>query len=130
MLVAIRALNNITVHRLLTACCGVPSDSYRYQITNDFAKLLDLEGKENNSMITAPILLVLRIHIGPTRFLEDSAPNAEFDADGRLRIGSTSLDWDDSVVAEAIAAVEDDKDEEEDPREKNRRLKREKQRQK
>ncbi len=30
MLVAIRALNNITAYRLLTACRGVPSDSYRH----------------------------------------------------------------------------------------------------
>ncbi len=28
MLIAIWALNNITAHRLLTACCGVPSDRY------------------------------------------------------------------------------------------------------
>ncbi len=130
MLVAIRALNNITAHRLLTARRGVPSDSYRHQTTNDFEKLLDPEGKENTSMITAPILLVLRMHIGLTRFLEDGAPIAEFDADERLRTRSTGLDWDDSAVGKAIAAVEDDEDEEEDPREKNRRLKREKQRQK
>ncbi len=110
MLVAIRALNNITAHRLLTACRGVPSDSYRHQTTNDFEKLLDLEGKENTSMIIAPIFLVFRMHIGPTRFLEDGAPNAEFDADGRLRTGSISLDWDDNAVAKDIAAVEDDED--------------------
>ncbi len=71
-------------------------------------------------MITAPILLVLRMHIGPTRFLEDGAPNAEFDADGKLRTWSTGLDWDDSAVPEAIAAVEDNKNEEEDPQEKNK----------
>ncbi len=130
ILVAIRALNNITAHRLLTARRGVPSDSYRHQTTNDFEKLLDLEGKKNTSMITASILLVLRMHIGPTRFLEDGAPNAEFDANGRLCTGSTSLDWDDNAVAEAIATVEDNEDEEEDPREKNRQLKRKKQHQK
>ncbi len=60
------------------------------------------------------------MHIGLTRFLEDGAPNAEFDADERLRTGSVGLDWDDSAVAEAIAAVEDDEDEKEDPREKNK----------
>ncbi len=81
-------------------------------------------------MITAPILLVLHMHIGPTHFLKDSALNAEFNADRRLHTGSTGLDWDDSAVAEAIAAVKDNKDEDEDPREKNRRLKKEKQCQK
>ncbi len=66
-------------------------------------------------MITAPIFLVLYMHIGPTRFLEDGAPNTEFDADERLHIGSTGLDWDDCAkIAEAIAADEDDKDEKED----------------
>ncbi len=120
MLVAIRALNKITAHRLLTACCGVPLDSYRHQTINNFKKLLNLEPKENTSMITNSILLVLRMYIRPTRFLEDGAPNAKFDADGRLRIGSTDLDRDDSTVAEAIAAVDDDEDEEEDSREKNR----------
>ncbi len=112
MLIAIRALNNIIAHRLLIAHHGVPSDSYCHQTTNDFEKLLDLEGKENTLMITDPIFLVIHMHIGPTRFLEDDTPNVEFDADGRLRTGSTGLDWDDSAVAEAIAAVKDDKDEE------------------
>ncbi len=92
MLGSIWALNNITAHKLLTAYRGMPSDSYRHQTTNDFEKLLDLEGKEKTSMITAPILLVLHMHSGPTRFLEDAAPNAEFDTDGRFRIGSTGWD--------------------------------------
>ncbi len=130
MLVAIQALNNIIAHRLLTARRGSPSDSYRYQTTNDFEKLLNLEDKKNTSMITVQILLVLRMHIGPTRFLEVGAPNAKYDADERLRTGFISLDWDDSAVAEAIAAVEDNEDEEEDPLEKNRQLRREKQCQK
>ncbi len=130
MPIAIRALNNITTYRLLSSRCAMPLDSYCYQTTNDFKKLLDLEGKENTSMITASIFLVLRMHIGARRFLEDSAPNAEFDADGKLRTGSTGLDWDDSAVTEAITAVEDDEDEEEDPWEKKKQLKREKQCQK
>ncbi len=93
----------------------MPSDNYRYQTTNNFEKLLDLKGKENTLIITAPILLVFCMHIGPTRFLEDGASNAEFDADGKLRTGSTGLDWDNSTVAEAIATVENDENEEEDP---------------
>ncbi len=108
----------------------MPSDIYRHQTTNNFEKLLDLEGQENTLMITASIFLVLCMYIEPTRFLEDGAPNAEFDIDRRLRTGSTGLDWDDIAVAEAITMVEDNEDEEKDPREKNRWLKREKQRQK
>ncbi len=53
------------------------------------------------------------MHIRPTRFLEDGAPNTEFDADGRLCIGSTGLDWDNSAkIAEAIAVDKDNKNEE------------------
>ncbi len=116
MLVAIWAFNNIIAYRLLIACRGVLLDSYRHQTTNDFEKLLDLEGRENTSKITAPILLVLRMHIGPTRFLEDGAPNAKFDADRKLYIGSIGWDWDDSAeIVEAIVAFKDDKDEKEDP---------------
>ncbi len=111
MLVVIWALKNITAHRLLTTCHGMPSDSYRHQTTNNFKKLLDLEGKENTWIITAPILLVLYMHIEPMRFLDNGTPNTKFHADGRLCTGSTGLDWDDSIVAEAIAVVEDNKDE-------------------
>ncbi len=120
MLVANRVLNNITAHRLFTAHCKVLSNNYCYQTTNNFEKFLDLESKDNTSMIIAPILLVLHMHIRLTKFLKDSVPNVEFDADKRLRTGSTGLNWDNSAVAEATAVVEDNEDEEEDLREKNR----------
>lgn len=92
MLVVIWALNNITAHRLLTTCYRILSDSYRYQTTNNFKKFLDLKGQENTLMITATIFFVLYMYIGPTRFLEDVAPHAEFNADRRLCIGSICLD--------------------------------------
>lgn len=96
-------------------------NSYRHQTTNNFNKLLDLKGAENTSMITAPIFLVLRIYIGPTRLLENSVSNAKFGANKRFRTGSTSLDWDDSTKIEEIIAMDkDDEDEKEDFREKNR----------
>ncbi len=131
MLVVIWVLNNIIAYRLPTACRGVPSENYPYQTTNDFEKLLDLENVENTTMITAPILLVFRMHIGPTKFLENGTLNAEIDMNGRLRTGSTGLDWDDYAKIEKANAIDkDDVDKEEDPRERNRRLKREKQHQK
>ncbi len=70
------------------------------------------------------------MHIGPTTLLEDSAPNAEFDAERRLRPGSTGLDWDERGEIEGAIATDEDSKDEEDPREKNKRLKREKQCQK
>ncbi len=84
--------SDVTAYRLLTTCHGMSSDSYHHQSINNFEKLLDLENAENTSMIIAPILLVLHIHIGPTWFLEGGVPNAKFDVDKRLYIGSTGLD--------------------------------------
>lgn len=47
---------------------------------------------ENTLIITTRILLVIRMHIETTKFLENGTPNANFDADRRLRIKSTGLD--------------------------------------
>ncbi len=115
ILVAIWAINNIIAHRPLTTRRGVSSDQYRLQTTNNFKKLLDLEESENTSIITVPIFLVLYMHIRPTRLLEDSAPNAKFDANGKLRTVSTSLDGDDSAkIQKAIAVDKDNQDKKED----------------
>lgn len=63
-------------------------------------------------MIIAPILLVLRIHIGTTRLLEDGAPNIEFDVEGKFCPRSTNSDLDEKgKIERAIAANKDDKDE-------------------
>ena len=127
MFIAIWALNNITAHNLLTVHHRVPLDSYRNQTINDFKKPLNQKGVKNTMMITGPIFLIFCMHIGPTRLLEDSASNAKFDADGRLRLGSTNLDWDDSAkIMEAIAGDKDNEDEKKDHQEKNKGLKRQK----
>lgn len=131
MLVAFQALNNIIAHRLLIFCYGVSSDSYCYQSTNNFEKLLDQEGKKNFLIITAPIFLVFCMHIRPTRLLEDGTPNAECNVDKKPHLESIGLDWDDSdKIEEAIAVDKNNKDKKEDFQEKNRQLKREKQYQK
>ncbi len=130
MLVALHSLNNITAYRLIIICRRVLSDNYRHQITNDFEKLLVLKDVENTSMITAPILLVLRRHIGLTRLLKNSAFHAEFDAEGRLCPESTSLDWNERSKIERAIAADKDEEDEKNPWEKNKQLKREKQRQK
>lgn len=55
------------------------------------------------------------MYIRPIRFLEDSASSTKFDSDRRLYPGFTSLDKNDSgKIVEAIAADENNKDEEED----------------
>lgn len=92
MFITLWTFNNIIAHRLLTACCGVPSDSYRYQVTNKFENILDLEYVKNTLMIITPILLVLYIHIALTRLLEDGIPNADFDVKERFCPESNGLD--------------------------------------
>lgn len=104
------------------------SNSYRYQTINNFEKLLDLESKENILIIITLIFLVLYMHIELTKLSEDGAFNAKFDVDRKLCIGSTGLDWDNSTkIKEVIATDKNDEDKEEDPWEKNRWLKKEKQ---
>lgn len=70
----------------------MPSNSYHYETNDNFEKLLDQEGAENTLMIALPILLVICMHIGPTKLLKDNTSNVEFDGDGRLRTVSTDLD--------------------------------------
>lgn len=94
-------------------------------------KLLKEQGNENTAKIATPVLLVIKMHIGPTRLLEDSAPTAEYDSKRRLLGGIEGVDWgDDREIEEALAAVDEDSDEEETSREKKKRLKKEKMRQK
>lgn len=87
MLVAFRALNNIITHRLLTNHCGMPSDHYYYQITNDFEKLLEQKDVKNTSKMATSIFLTIGIYIGPTRLLEVGSPNIEYNSEERLRVG-------------------------------------------
>lgn len=101
----------------------MPSDSYQHHTTNNFKKLINLEAKENTAMITASVLMVLHMYIGPTWLLEDSALSAEWEADGRLYPRFTSLDWDNNAE---IKEDKDNKDKEEDHWKRSRRLKREK----
>lgn len=125
MLVALQGPNNITAYRLFTTCYGMLSDSYRHQTTKNFEKLLTFKGIENTLIIIAPILLVLHMLICPTRLLEDDTSNAEFDAEGKLRPGSTGLSRDERGKIERVLTADKDNKDEEDPQKKNKQLKRE-----
>lgn len=127
MLIALWGLNNIIAHRLLTTCCKVPSDSYHYQTTNNFEKLLALKDVENISMITAPIFLVFHIYIRPTRLLENGTSNAEFDVERRFYPRSIGLDWDKRGKIKKTIIVNKNNKNEKDLQEKNSQLKWEKQ---
>lgn len=121
MLAIFQTLNNITSHRLLIIGHGVLSESYYYQTTKNFEKLLHQERDKNTLMITTLIFLVFYMHIEPIRLLEDNAPIAKFDTDKKLYLDSTSLDEDDSIeIEEAITMDKDNKDKNEDLQKRNR----------
>lgn len=120
MLVILHSLNNIIAHRLLISYCRVLLNNYDHQTTNNFEKFLALKDVKNTSMITASILLVLRRHIRLTRLLKNGAPNAEFDVEKKLWLGSTSLDWDERSKIEKAITTDKDEEDKKDPWEKNK----------
>lgn len=63
-------------------------------------------------MIATSILLAIRMHIGPTRFLENDVFNAKYDSKERLRRECIDLNWDDNAKLEKDLAVDDDDKEE------------------
>lgn len=111
MFIALWALNNITIHKILHTCCGILSDNFWHQTTNNFDKLFKEDDNKNTTKITIPILLVIKIYIGPTRLLEDCTITANNNLEGRLYGESQSLDWgDDREIEEAITDAKDNKD--------------------
>lgn len=130
MLVVLCGLNNVTSHKLLHACYGILLDSFWHQTTDNFQKLFFQEGTENTAKIATPILLAIKMHIGPTRLLDNSAAIAEYDSEGRLFGRPEGVDWgDNKKIEEALAAMDKD-EQEENPWKKNTRLKKEKMRKK
>lgn len=129
ILVIIQALDNSIADRLYTICRGILSDSYYYQVINNFVKLINQKSAKNILIIIVPILIVLHIYIRPTRFLElNGAPNAKIDMDKKLCKRLTGLNWNDGAkIEEAIAMEDDNKNEENNLQKKNKRLKRENQ---
>ena len=84
-IIAVRAINYFTAHKILNACIGVASDGYKHHTTNNFEKLLkEKNGSKNTSVITTPILLRIGMHIGSTGFLDNGAPDVVFSPDGRI----------------------------------------------
>lgn len=121
MLVAIQTLNNITSHKLLTARCGILSEHYQHQNTNDLEKLLEQEDVENTSKVALPIFLTIGMYIGPTRLFEVGPPKAVYDSERRLHEGCIGVDWgDQGEIAVVMAAGNDKDDNDKDPQEKTR----------
>ncbi len=104
------------------------SDYYQHQTTNNFEKLLKQEDVENTSKVATPIFLTIGMYIRLTRFLEVSPPNAEYNSEGKLREGCTGVDCGDKGEIEEVMTVGNDKnDDDENLRDKTRRLRKEKQ---
>lgn len=84
-IIAIRAVNNFTAHKILIARMGIFSDTYKYQTTNNFEKLLAKEDNKNTTIITALILISICMYIGSLRFLEDGVPKVVYGTDGKIQ---------------------------------------------
>lgn len=71
------------------------------------------------------------MHIQLIKFLENRVSNAKFDANARLHLGFTNLNWDNSVkIEKTIIANKNNEDEEKNLWKKNKQLKSQKQYQK
>ena len=101
---------------------------YRYQIINNFEKLLEQKNAENTLKMTTLIFLTICMHIGPIRHLEVGPLIAKYDLQGKLCKGYTSANWGNNSEIEETMAVDNNKDNnKENPQEKNRQLKKKKQ---
>lgn len=86
-IIAIQIIKNFTAYKIFNAYVGVFFDSYKHQTTNNFERLLEAEGVENNFIIMTPILIRIYIYIGPNGFLEDSALEVVFSIDRKIQKG-------------------------------------------
>lgn len=131
MHVIILAFNSITAYRMLTAHYRMLLNRYRYQIMNNFEKLLDQDSIENTFIIMSPILLIIYIHIWQIRFLENDVFNAKFDTNQKLY--PRSINWtkdNNDKIEKAIVIDKDIKNEEKDLWKRNKQLKKKKKYQK
>lgn len=102
---------------------------YCYQTTNNFERLLEQKDAKNISKVAILIFLTIGMLIRLTRLLEDCLPNAKYDSKKKFRKRCTNVDYDnDGKIEEAMTADNDKEDDKKNPWEKNRQLKKEKQR--
>lgn len=69
------------MYRIFNTCIEILSDSFYYYTTKIIEKLIDKERIDNINIISSLILVAFRMHIGPTKFLENGVPNIEFAID-------------------------------------------------
>lgn len=88
----------------------MPLDQYCHQNTNNFEKLLEQEDAKNILKIATPIFLTIGMHIRPTKLLEVSPPNVQYNLEQKLRKECTSADWYDYSEIEKAMAEDNNKD--------------------
>lgn len=63
----------------------VTFNNNKHYITNNFEKLLrEKDGSKNTSIIMTPILIKIGMHIGSTRFLDNSIPDIVFSPNRKI----------------------------------------------
>lgn len=72
------------MHKILHVYIEIFSNSYKHHITNNFEQLIEKKGLEIISIITTPILTIISMHIGPTRFLKAGVPEVVFNTDKKI----------------------------------------------
>lgn len=127
-IIAIQAINNFTVHRLLNPRAGVMSDTFCYHTTNNWEKLIDQEDEENTASIATPILTTICMYIRSTRFLEKRRPEIEYNADGAICGRCSGLDWRNNHEEEVAKETINKDDDDETLKQKARQIRKEKKR--
>ena len=89
--IAFLTLNKIITHELFDAYCRVISDSYWYQIINNFKELIEQKDKKNNTKIATLIFLVIKMYIRQIRLLEINISITNYKLEKKLYRRSASL---------------------------------------
>lgn len=84
ILINFQTLNNIIAYKILHACRGIWLDNFWHQTIGNVDKLIEQKSKENTTKIATSIFLVIKMHIRPTRLLENSITNTNYDSKKRL----------------------------------------------
>lgn len=100
MLVAIWALNNFTAHRLLHVYYERLLNLYYYQSISNLKKLLKQKSGENIAKIDIPVFLIIKIYIGPIKFLENNTSTIKYNLKKKLYKRSKNINQGDNQEIE------------------------------
>lgn len=108
MLVTIQTLNNIIVYKLFYACCKKLSDLYRYHRISNLENQFNQESRENTTQINNSIIIIIKIYIRLSKFLEKTLFPTKYDLKKRTYREFQALDWgNNKEIKEIMTAAED-----------------------